>query len=160
MCVCVHMCIPLQGMLLFRGCRQLAWVGDVLPWRACGRGDLQAWGNPLWVSRVLHLARSDFVEFGSFVPSRAPAVGFYHPTCRAHAILAGCLLMPAPGWWDPGWQILRMRALVLGDEVGNIPGRGYPASQALGRDFSYLGSLKLSGVNGQVPRAVLGRAAV
>lgn len=63
---------------------------------------------------ILHLARDDLGGFGSFVPSRAPVVGFCHLVCWAPVL-----------WWDRGWQSLGTRAPVLGCEVGSIPGRGY-----------------------------------
>lgn len=96
-----------------------------------GRGALQAWGQsrgaPLSMRSVQRRSRDNLVGFGGFTPSHAPVVGFDCPACRPH--VAGQWPHTWTSlWWDPGWQSPHTQAVVLGGEVGNVPGRAHPAS--------------------------------
>lgn len=96
-----------------------------------GRGALQAWGQsrgaPLSMRSVQRRSRDNLVGFGGLTPSHAPVVGSDCPACRPH--VAGQWPHTWTSlWWDPGWQSPHTQAVVLGDEVGNVPGRAHPAS--------------------------------
>lgn len=100
--------------------------------RAPGHGALRVRGQshvaPLSTRTGPHLVRDDLVGFDGFMPSRAPAVGFYRPACWAHATArwSGCPCMPAMLQQDAGWQSLCTWAPVPGGQVGNIPGQSAP----------------------------------
>lgn len=69
--VYIYMCILLLGMLLSRGCRQLAPVGDESSWRAewpwATAGQCHV--APLSTRSVQRRSRDNLVGFGSFAPS-------------------------------------------------------------------------------------------
>lgn len=133
-CVYIYLCIYLQ---VHPPARDALAAGSLSGWVRSfhggwsGRGALQAWGQspaaPLSIRNVQHRSRDNLVEFGSFTPSHAPVVGFDCPLCRAH--VAGQWPHTWPSLrWDPGRQKSHTQAVVLGSEVGNVPGRGHPAS--------------------------------